>query len=288
MSILTVAAAQIQCVAGDIGANTGLHLQAIDSARAQGADIVVFPELSLTDYLSAPDTSALARAIGSKEISNIASASHGIAVSFGFIELGGDGFVYNTQALFSQGALLHAHRKINIPTYGLLQEGKFYRKGNDLSLARLAQDWSVATLICADSWSPALPWIVALMGVDLLIQPIGSARGVVDGEYDNPTGWDINLRHTAMTYSLPTVMVNHCGRRGNLDFWGGSRILDQNGFELARAGGEPALLLAELNMDKVKAARENLPTLRDSDPQFVREQLTRLCPSGNPTHQSCD
>lgn len=276
MSILTVAAAQIRCVPGDINANLELHAEAIESAREKGASLVAFPELSLTDYLSAPDVDVLARTIDAGEIGEIAALSEAIDVSFGFIERAPDGKTYNTQALFSSGQLLHRHRKINIPTYGLLQEGKFYRQGAELALAAALQDgWKAATLICADSWSPALPWLVALNGANLLIQPIGSARGVVDGDYDNPTGWEVNLRHTAMTYSLPIVMVNHCGKRGGLDFWGGSRILDQNGFELARAGEDPTLLVASIDLEKVEAARRNLPTIRDSAPAFIQEQLSK-------------
>lgn len=288
MPFLTVAAAQIRCVAGDIQANLALHLEAIKEARNRGADLVVFPELSLTDYLSSPDVQELARMVDAKEIAEIAAASRGVAVSFGFIERGTDGLVYNTQALFSEGELRHAHRKINIPNYGRLQEGKFYRKGGALTLAELSGNWKAATLICADSWSPALPWIAALHGADLLIQPIGSARGVVDGGFDNPTGWDINLRHTAMTYSLPTIMVNHCGKRGGLDFWGGSRILDQNGRELARAGEQPELVLARLDITNVIDARRNLPTLRDSDPAFVHKELGRFLPSspGSSPHEA--
>ncbi|MBD9571902.1 nitrilase-related carbon-nitrogen hydrolase [Ensifer sp. ENS08] len=279
MSTITVAAAQIRCVAGDIRANMELHIEAIEQARQNGASLVVFPELSLTDYLSTPDISVLGRTISADEIATIASRTGAIAVSFGFIERAADGHSYNTQALLSCGQLLHLHRKINIPTYGLLQEGKFYKQGGELSLASLEDDWKTATLICADSWSPALPWLVALQGANLLIQPIGSARGVVDGDYDNPTGWEVNLRHTAMTYSLPTIMVNHCGRRGGLDFWGGSRILDQNGFELARAGEDPALLIADIDMAKVEAARRNLPTIRDSAPAFVEAELSKYLAS---------
>ncbi|MCY1315315.1 (R)-stereoselective amidase [compost metagenome] len=275
MSRLTVAAAQIRCVAGDINANLQLHIEAIESAGERGADLVVFPELSLTDYLSAPDIEVLARSMDADEIGEIAALSDGIDVSFGFIERAPDGQTYNTQALFSKGQLIHQHRKINIPTYGLLQEGRFYKQGTALDLAPLKDEWKAATLICADSWSPALPWLVALYGANLLIQPIGSARGVVDGEYDNPTGWEVNLRHTALTYSLPTIMVNHCGKRAGLDFWGGSRILDQNGSELARAGEDPALLFASFDIEKVDAARRNLPTIRDSAPAFIQAELTK-------------
>ncbi|MFK3968675.1 nitrilase-related carbon-nitrogen hydrolase [Ensifer adhaerens] len=104
------------------------------------------------------------RRLTADEIATIASRTDEIAVSFGIIERASDGRTSNTQALFSCGQLLHLHRKINIPTYGLLQEGKFYKQGGELSLAALEDDWKTATLICAGSWSPALPWLVALQG----------------------------------------------------------------------------------------------------------------------------
>jgi predicted amidohydrolase len=98
----------------------------------------------------------------------------------------------------------------------------------------------------------------------------------VDAEFDNPGGWDINLRHTAMTYGLPVVMANHCGRRGGMNFWGGSRILDPFGRELARAGAQPGLICAELNLADVSTARARLPTIRDADPDLVYGVLGQI------------
>lgn len=276
MSHLRIAAAQIECVAGDIAANTQTHLRFVAQAEAAGADLVVFPELSLTDYLSSPDLGSLGRSVRDEEIAAIVGASDRLAVSFGFIERDEDGRHYNTQALARSGRIQHVHRKLNLPTYGNLQEGLFYQKGERLDLAALDGGWEAATLICADSWSPALPWLAALRGANLLLQPIASARGAVGDGFDNPGGWDINLRHTAMTYALPTVMVNHCGTRANLDFWGGSRILDENGVVPAMAGDGPELVVASIDLDRVNRARTRLPTVRDSDPDFVREQLAGI------------
>ena len=66
MSSLKVAAAQVECRPGDIRANLELHLAVIDEARSRGVDVLVFPELSLTDYLTRPDVPALARAPAAK------------------------------------------------------------------------------------------------------------------------------------------------------------------------------------------------------------------------------
>lgn len=273
---MRVAAAQIECRPGDISANLEAHLAALRAAQGEGAALVVFPELSLTDYLGEPDIEALARPADAAELLEIASAAEETIVSMGFIERGGDGRFYNAQALLHRGACLHVHRKVNLPTYGRLVEGRYYAPGRTVELAHVTAGWKAATLICADTWNPALPWLAAIQHADILIVPVASSVDAVDDEFDNPGGWDLNLRHTAMTYGLPVVMANHCGRRGGLDFWGGSRILDPYGRELARAGAESGLIVADLNLEDVAVARRRLPTIRDADPDLVHTVLGRV------------
>jgi predicted amidohydrolase len=272
---MRVAGAQIECRPGDIPGNLALHLEALQAARAEGADLVVFPELSLTDYLSEPDVEALARPANGGELRVLAEAAGAASLSVGFIERAPDGRVYNAQALLSGGRVVHIHRKANLPTYGRLQESRFYTPGRAVETATLEPSWRAATLICADTWNPALPWLAAVQHADLLIVPVASALDGVDA-FDNPEGWDINLRHTALTYGLPLVMVNHCGARGGLTFWGGSRIVDAFGRELARAGDHGEFIVADLDLAQVAVARERLPTIRDADPQLIQAELTRL------------
>jgi predicted amidohydrolase len=273
---LRVAAAQIECRPGDIEANLTLHLAAVRSARERGIDLLVFPELSLTDYLSEPDTRSLSRASDAPELCEIALAAGDMAVSVGFIERDAAGRIYNAQALLSGGACLKLHRKANLPTYGKLVEGRYYAPGRRIEPTSLPGGWTVATLTCADTWNPALPWLAAIQEPDLLVVPVASSVDAVEGEFDNPGGWDLNLRHTAMTYGLPVVMANHCGRRGALSFWGGSRILDPFGRELARAGAEPGLVWADLDREDIVMARRRLPTIRDAAPDLVQEVLGRV------------
>jgi predicted amidohydrolase len=271
-----VAAAQIACRPGNIPANLDSHLTALRAAQSEGADLVVFPELSLTDYLSEPDIETLGRSVGDEELREIATAAGDTVVSMGFIERCPDGRICNSQALLSGGICLHVHRKANLPTYGQLVEGRYYTRGRAVELAPLAGGWKAATLICADTWNPVLPWLAAVQHADILMVPVASSVDAVDDQFDNPGGWDLNLRHTAMTYGLPVVMANHCGKRGRLNFWGGSRILDPFGRELARAGAESGLVFADLNMADVTSARLRLPTIRDADPDFVHSVLGRI------------
>ncbi|CAD5255674.1 conserved hypothetical protein [Bosea sp. 62] len=276
MSSLKVAVAQIHCEPADLSANLAAHLDAITRARGEDAELLLFPELSLTDYLAAPDCAALALSQGADLLDRLAAAADGITVSAGFIERGEQGRFFNSQGLFRNGRLLAVHRKLNLPGYGALREDRVYTRGGDLASVELAAGWRVATLICADAWNPALPWLAALGGANLLLLPAASALAAVGGGFDNPRGWQINLGHTAMTYGLPTLFANHCGARGGAAFWGGSRILDASGHELARAGTGPGLIMAELSQADGETARHRLPTARDSDPVLVGELLCSL------------
>lgn len=275
MSRLKLAAAQIECRPGDVQANLAAHLAAIETAQLRGVDLLVFPELSLTGYLAAPDCATLAMARTEFTLTLVAKMAGAMAVSIGFIERGPDGRVFNAQALLAGGEVRQVHRKLNLPGYGRLREDEVYAAGDALDIVALAGGWRVSTLICADSWNPALPWLAALAGANLLLQPAASSLDAVDGDFDNPRGWEVNLAHTAMSYGLPVVFANHCGRRGEVEFWGGSRILDATGRELARTGAKPDLLVAEIDLAAGVAAREALPTIRDSAPALVQRLLAR-------------
>jgi len=280
-SSLKVAVGQVECVPGDLQANLRGHLRMIEQAREAEAGLLLFPELSLTDYLPAPDCPAQGLRHDDTVFGMLARAAGAMTLSVGFIERGEDGRYYNAQALVANGGVRAVHRKLNLPGYGNLREDRVYAKGEQLGIQAVAGDWRAATLICADHWNPALAWLAALGGASLMLVPAASALGAVGDGFDNPRGWEINLAHTALTYGLPTVFANHCGTRGNIEFWGGSRILNADGRELARAGAEPQLIVADIRQADGEAARRRLPTVRDADPELVRRLLAqRLATAG--------
>ncbi len=265
--VIRLGVAQIACTA-DRHHNLDLHRAAIAEARDRGIDLLVFPELSVTDYRTVPDLPGAACAAG-----DLAELGRDIAVLAGFIEAGSPGLFHNAAALLRDSRVIGCHAKLNLPTYGGLEEGKHYAAGHRLDLVEALPGWPAATLICADAWNPALPWLAALKGALLLLLPIASARGAVGGDFDNPGGWDVTLRHIAMTYGLPLAMANHCGRRGDFDFWGGSRILDPFGRCLAQAGEGPEIIQADIALADIGAARHRLPTMRDAAPLTVQALL---------------
>ena len=273
---LSVAAAQISTVPEDINTNLEAHLDYIAQARAQGCDLVVFPELSLTGYTLSDESFQLARSRHSKVVRQIAEASEGITTQFGFIEEGPAAQFYNATLAVRNGEIRHLHRKVNLPSYGNLDENKHFATGRFMETAQLDDRWRYAILICADAWNPALVHLAAMNGATLLSVPISSSIDAVDGEFSNPNGWDLAVRFYAMMYGMPVVMTNRVGDEGVNRFWGGSAIIDAHGRVLQQAGDQPELLIAELDYNQVREARFHLPTVRDSNFALIQREVNRL------------
>lgn len=273
---LKLAVAQITARHGDIAANLPKHLEMIAAARAGGADVLLFPELSLTGYCVGDQTLALAIPRDHAVIGQLADASRDIWTVVGFIEEGVAAQVHNSLVVLRNGAIAFLHRKLNLATFGRLEEGKHFAGGRYLETFDIGPRWRAATLICADSWNPALVHLAAVQGATLLLLPVASALGVVGGEFSNPVGWQRVLDFYAMVYGMPLAMANFAGEQAGAVFWGGSRILDPNGNPLAQAGDGEELISAELDFQAVLTARYHLPTLRDSNLDLIHRELGRL------------
>ena len=273
---ITVGAAQITTVPEDIDANLETHLELIAQARVQGCDLLVFPELSLTGYTLSDQSFRLARSRHSKVIRQIAEASQDLTTQFGFIEEGPAAQYYNATLAVRDGEIHHLHRKVNLPSYGNLDENKHFATGRFMETANLDDTWRYAILICADAWNPALVHLAAMNGATLLSVPISSSINAVEGEFSNPNGWDLAVRFYAMMYGMPVVMTNRVGTEGSNHFWGGSAIIDAHGRIVTQAGDEATLLTAELDYSQVREARFHLPTVRDSNFALIQREVNRL------------
>lgn len=273
---IKVGAAQIATVPEAIETNLEIHLDFIGQARSAGCDLVVFPELSLTGYVLSDDSFRIARTRHSKVVREIAEASAGITTQFGFIEEGPAAQFYNATLAVRDGEIEHLHRKVNLPSYGNLDESKHFATGRFMETAKLDETWRYAIVICADAWNPALIHLAAMNGATLLSVPISSSMNAVDGEFSNPPGWDLAVRFYAMMYGMPVVMTNRVGIEGDHQFWGGSAIIDAHGRLIQQAGDGPELIVAELDYNQVREARFYLPTVRDSNFSLIQREVNRL------------
>lgn len=276
-SSITVGVAQIDCQLGNLEHNLQTHLRMVAQAHDAGVELLLFPELSLTGCALGAMVPEVALRRDSDTIAALAKASGDMTVVFGLVEEGPAAQFYNASAAVRNGQLVHLHRKINLPTYGKLEEGKLFAAGQRVDNFSIARDWNASLLICADLWNPALVHLSMLQQATIMLAPVNSALGAVSDEFSNPDGWDLASRFYAMMYGVPILMANRVGSEGAVRFWGGSRIIGPRGQILAQCADEnPMLLTAKLPYGEVREARFQLPTVRDSNLPLLQREYARL------------
>lgn len=277
---LTVAAAQLAPALADVSANVERHLEIIARARASAVDVLVFPELSLTGYDMGPRVPELGMGCDptvAPELRRLAEAAGDMHVVVGFVEEGYGAQYFNSAAVLRGGELVFVHRKLNLANYGDMQEAKFFAQGRYIEPLALPSQFTGAVLLCSDMWNPPLVHIAALHGATLLLVPTNSSIDHDSGDATKPARWDTVLQFYASLYGLPIVFSNRVGSENNYRFWGGSRVLDPYGEEVARAEGDAEeLVIAELDYADVRRARFALPTVRDSNLGLIHREITRL------------
>ena len=267
---LTVGLAQIDCQLGDVEANLESHLEWIERARAQGVDLLVFPELSLTGYRLLHLTSRVALTRRSPLLERIAKAAGPMSVVVGFVEESDRGVLHNSAALLSGGAVRHVHRKLYLPTYGIFQEVRFFRAGRRLDLADLPWGRS-GLLICEDLWHPELARRLAVAGARLLIVPsAGPGRIGAGPDPASHESWELVTRTTALLSPCWIVYCNRVGWEEGSFYPGGSHVVRPGGEVEARAPFlDEHLLVTEIDLREADRTRWRTPLLEDERPDIL-------------------
>ena len=127
-----IALAQLAPTLGDLDANLARHHELLAQARAEGADLVVFPELGLTGYLLQDLAAEVAMRLDDPRLAKLVEATAGLSAVVSFVEESVDHRLFIAAALVEDGAIRHVHRKLFLPTYGLFDERRFFAAGDQL------------------------------------------------------------------------------------------------------------------------------------------------------------
>jgi predicted amidohydrolase len=272
-----IAIAQCAPALGAFKRNVAMHQEWIGRARARGAELVMFPELSLTGYYLKDLAGEIACAADDEALRPIADASRDLDVSAGFVERGPDARLHIAQGYWSRGKLVHVHRKVYLPTYGIFDDGRYFGPGDRFDVfASAAGPAGIA--ICEDLWHVSVPYLYGATGATTVFAPSASpGRGVAEGG-DLGTAESCRLmdRFYAQYLTMYIVFVNRVGHEDGIAFWGGSEIVAPDGSVVARARDfEEELLVAEIDPDLVARERDRNPLIRDERPDLVIAQLMR-------------
>jgi len=278
---MKIALAQIAPRLGDVGRNLELHLEVMARARREKADLVVFPELSLTGYTLkdlAGDV-ALDPATDPR-FGKITARSRGLSVVVGFMEESAaeQGLFYNSAAFIADGKILHVHRKVFLPTNGMFEEAKFYAQGRDFRVFPTPFG-KVGLMICRDFLHYGASYVLYAGGADMIIViSAAPGRGVAGGEaFETSRMWELMGEAVSYFSTAFFAYANRVGIEDGVSFAGGSFIYGPGGHLLARAAYlDSEFLVRRLDLTAVREARTRWLFKRDEKPDIILRSLERV------------
>jgi predicted amidohydrolase len=261
---MRIALAQLDSRVDDVDGNASRARDAVAKARADAADLIVFPELQLSG-------SATAVHDASTTVEEAAAVADGIAAVVGFDERDGERR-YNSAVYVEGGVPLHVHRKVYLVDYPPWNEDAYFSSGVSIRAFNTALARS-AVLICNDAWQPFLPTLAVQDGAEMLLVPSASSTAMPNVE----EYWCALTRFYARMLECYVVFVNRVGEEGEFEFWGGSHVVDPLGEVVAEAPRfEEALLVVDVDLERVAARRRELPLVGALRPELLRAELERL------------
>jgi predicted amidohydrolase len=275
---------QFAPVLGDVDANLGRIAGSAADADDDDVDLLLTPELSLTGYDLRDLVHEVARPMAAGAFAALAG---GPDVVLGMVERGDDSVPYNAAVHLRAGEILHRHRKVYLPTYGMFDEGRYFGRGDRARVYDAGGGWKIGILVCEDLWHPSLVYLLAVGGANLLlVQSASAGRGAWDGRpggrFASWSAWKHIACAAAVSYGIYVVLANRVGVEGSSVFGGGSMIVDPTGKVVSRADDlAEDRITAELDVAAVAAARRPFAHARDEDPLLVVRELERLAADGS-------
>jgi NAD+ synthase (glutamine-hydrolysing) len=247
---LRIALAQIDTTVGDIAGNVAKVQEHIARARHQGAELVVFPELTVTGY---PPEDLLLKehflADARAAVQRLAAETRDIVAIVGFPDRAED--VYNAAAVLAEGELRGIYRKTYLPNYGVFDEERYFQSGARGGIVDVG-GVAVGLTICEDIWEPGPPLSdEALAGATVIVNLSASPYHAGKGEERE------NMLIQRARDSLAAVaFCNLVGGQDELVFDGHSVVIDHDGTVIARAHQfREELLVATLDPEGSRASR---------------------------------
>ena len=282
MHQLRIALAQIAPRLGDLEANLERHHELIRRARAEGAGLVVFPELGLTGYLIQDLAAEVSMRLDDPRLASLAAETRdGASAVVSFVEESGDHRLFIAAALLEDGEIRHVHRKVFLPTYGLFDERRFFAPGDVVRATPSRVGVGIGIAVCEDFWHLQTPQLLALDGAQVLINVSSSpgrdlaARNEVG--LGTASSWQTLMRTYAQLTTSYVVFVNRVGVDETITFWGGSEVIGPAGEAVFSAPFfDEGLFLVDVNLDEVRRERIALPLLRDERLELQARELGRI------------
>lgn len=248
MKKIRVALAQINPIVGDLQENVKKIISYIKNARALKAEIIAFPELTVTGY---PPEDLVLKPQFIKDnidaLNEVITASDGIAAIVGFIER--DNSLFNAAAVISNRRLIDVYHKKHLPNYGVFDEYRYFQSGIRYPVYNFS-GVNIGVNICEDIWHEKGPAKVqALSGAEIIININASPYHMGKASFRE------NLVSTrALECKSIIVYVNMIGGQDELVFDGGSFVVNSQGDIILRGGQfKEELIAVDIKVQNARA-----------------------------------
>jgi len=262
---IKVALAQISCKRGDKAENIKKIESQVIRAKRQGAELVIFPELSLTGYTMRDQIYELAETIPGHSTTFLEKLARktGTYIVFGMPELSEktQATVYNTAVLVGPDGFIGKYRKMYLPTHSVFEEKRYFRPGYQTAVFE-TELGKIGLIICYDIFFPEVSRLTRLKGAQLIVCISASPA-------TRRTFFETLTAARAIENTAFLAYVNLVGIEDGLQFWGGSRLVGPNGKVRVKAKyDEEDLVIGEINYSDIRPTEIFVPILKDLRPEL--------------------
>lgn len=273
---VNVALAQISCKLGDKQANIKKIEEYVKKAKTKNAQLVIFPELSATGYVTRDLIYELAEPVPGPTVNAVEQIAkkHGVFIVFGIIEKSekAESVTFNTAVLVGPEGYAGKYRKTHLPTHSVFEEKRYFRQGYEAATFD-TKIGKIGLIICYDIFFPELTRVLRLQGAQLII--CISASPAARRKF-----FEVLTVARAIENNAFLAYVNLVGIEDGLQFWGGSRLVDASGNILVQAKyDEEELVVSRIEYDDLNRVGIFVPTLRDLRPELydlLKEESKKL------------
>jgi len=274
---VTIALGQISCQVGNKKRNLETMEKRVKQAKKVGAEIIAFPELSLTGYTVRDRAYELAEPVPKgnslREVEQIAK-NEDVHIVFGGIERSArtGAVLHNSAVLVGPKGYVGKYQKMYLPTHSVFEEKRYFRPGYQADVFD-TEVGKIGMIICYDIYFPEITRLLCLRGANLIIC-ISASPSVRRGFFETLTA------ARAIENGVFLAYVNLAGIEDGLQFWGGSRIIAPSGSIISQAKYDvDDLIHATIDYSDMNRVRAWIPALRDLRPEIftlLREESENL------------
>ncbi len=245
---------------GCVEVNLQKSLDYIKQAAENNADLVLFPEVQLTEFFPQyrnRDVEAYKTDINSGIIQKLCeSCKKNKIMAVPNVYLSENGKAYDASILISkEGEIIGTQKMVHIAEADKFFEQDYYTESDDGFKVFDTEFGKIGVVVCFDRHYPESIRTETLMGADLILIPTVNTKAEPTEMFE----WEIRVQ--SFQNSVFTAMCNRVGKEGEMDFCGESIVIDPNGDVIVKADDSEQILYAEIDLKKAEVVRKSKPYL---------------------------